>query len=258
MVVMRRNDRSADLVNGTRATVRSVNLDASTLAVEDAEGRPHDVPAAYLEEGSLDHGYALTAHAAQGATVDRSFVLGSEEMYREWGYTALTRHREEARFYFVSTGTAERALPGLEPECDPIVDEVSSLMAQSRRKDMAIEHLDRRPDPIALEARERLARLKQERGELGLLKRGRRKELDDLIQRQEQALERERPREPVLRTVRLEPVEPGVDVDPDRIRETLAQPSDDLRATVGARPAASPTASAGAGPSRRWSASAPT
>ena len=47
-----------------------------------------------------------------------------DELYREWGYTALTRHREEARFYVVSTGTAERALPGLEPEEDQLVDEM--------------------------------------------------------------------------------------------------------------------------------------
>jgi ATP-dependent exoDNAse (exonuclease V) alpha subunit len=26
-------------------------------------------------------------------------VLGSDELYREWGYTALSRHRTEARFY---------------------------------------------------------------------------------------------------------------------------------------------------------------
>ena len=43
------------------------------------------------------------AHLAQGATVDRDFVLGSEELYREWGYTALSRHRKEARFFVSAT-----------------------------------------------------------------------------------------------------------------------------------------------------------
>src|SRR3954469_7670683 len=59
----------------------------------------------YARAGHLAHGYALTAHPAQGATVDRAFVLGSEELYREWGYTALSRHREEARFYVSATPT---------------------------------------------------------------------------------------------------------------------------------------------------------
>ena len=31
--------------------------------------------------------------------MDRTFVLGSDELYREWGYTALSRHRDEAHFY---------------------------------------------------------------------------------------------------------------------------------------------------------------
>ncbi len=58
-----------------------------------------------MRDGHLDHGYAITAHRAQGATVDRAFVLGSDELYREWGYTALSRHRDEARFYVSATPT---------------------------------------------------------------------------------------------------------------------------------------------------------
>lgn len=51
----------------------------------------------YLEAGYLDHGSAITAHRARGATVDRVSVLGSEELSREWGYIALSRHREQLR-----------------------------------------------------------------------------------------------------------------------------------------------------------------
>jgi hypothetical protein len=38
----------------------------------------------YAGDGRLDHGYASTAYRAQGATVDVAFVLGSDELYREW------------------------------------------------------------------------------------------------------------------------------------------------------------------------------
>jgi len=41
-------------------------------------------------------------HRAQGRDVDRTFVLGSDELYREWGYTALSR-TDEARFYVSAT-----------------------------------------------------------------------------------------------------------------------------------------------------------
>src|SRR5206468_8812731 len=76
---------------------------------------------------------SLTAHAAQGATVDRAFVLGSDALYREWGYTALSRHRHEARFYVVSPGSVERALPGLERQPDRIAeDEIGRASCRER------------------------------------------------------------------------------------------------------------------------------
>ncbi len=55
----------------------------------------------------------MTAHRLQGATVDRTHVLGSDELYREWGYTALSRHRDHATFH-VTSAEPQRALPGLE------------------------------------------------------------------------------------------------------------------------------------------------
>ncbi len=41
----------------------------------------------------LAHGYAVTGHVAQGLTAERAFVLGSDVMYREWAYTAMSRGR---------------------------------------------------------------------------------------------------------------------------------------------------------------------
>ena len=43
-------------------------------------------PAEYLDAGHVTHGYATTIHKAQGATVDRAFLLGSDALYREAGY----------------------------------------------------------------------------------------------------------------------------------------------------------------------------
>ena len=75
------------------------------MSVQLDDGPRVDLPRGYAEDGGLDHGYAITAHRAQGATVDRTFVLGSEGLYREWAYTALSRHRDEARFYVTATPT---------------------------------------------------------------------------------------------------------------------------------------------------------
>ncbi|WP_425648613.1 AAA family ATPase [Agrobacterium radiobacter] len=48
---------------------------------------------------SFDHGYATTIHKAQGATVDRSFVMASATMDRHLTYVAVTRHRLQAMLY---------------------------------------------------------------------------------------------------------------------------------------------------------------
>ena len=47
----------------------------------------------------LDHGYALTIAAAQGLTVDRTFLLADDRPARETFYPAATRHREAIDVY---------------------------------------------------------------------------------------------------------------------------------------------------------------
>jgi Ti-type conjugative transfer relaxase TraA len=100
-IVARRNGRRLGIVNGDTGRIAAIGEDAVTLTLTD--DTTVRVPESYVRAGHLEHGYALTAHLAQGTTVDRAFVLGSDELYREWGYTALSRHREEARFYVSAT-----------------------------------------------------------------------------------------------------------------------------------------------------------
>ena len=47
----------------------------------------------------LDHGYALTIAAAQGLTVDKTFLLADDRPSRETIYPAATRHRDEIDVY---------------------------------------------------------------------------------------------------------------------------------------------------------------
>ncbi len=157
-VIARRNDRRAGVVNGTRGEVVGVDMDARSVAVRVADGTERTLSSAYLDEGWLDHAYALTAHAAQGATVDRSFVLGSDELCREWGYTALSRHRDKARFYVVSPGSVERALPGLEPQHDALGEQVVAMLSPSRRKELALDVVDRAGHGRAQRARDEAQR----------------------------------------------------------------------------------------------------
>jgi hypothetical protein len=96
-VLCRRNDPRLGLRNGTLATVTELAASAITLRTDAGPTRP--VPLAYAAD-HLERGYALTGHAAQGATVERSFVLLPDQgALREWGYVACTRARTETRLY---------------------------------------------------------------------------------------------------------------------------------------------------------------
>lgn len=48
----------------------------------------------------VDHGYALTLSKSQGGTWDDSFVVGSRNMDAYATYVSLTRHRNNATFYY--------------------------------------------------------------------------------------------------------------------------------------------------------------
>lgn len=74
--------------NAFRAPLLSVRLDSGSEIV--------------LSEDSyrnIDHGYAVTIHKSQGATVDRTLVLASGMMDRHLTYVSMTRHRHRADLY---------------------------------------------------------------------------------------------------------------------------------------------------------------
>jgi ATP-dependent exoDNAse (exonuclease V) alpha subunit len=99
-LVCRRNDYQPeiDVRNGTRGTVLAVDPWERSLLLGTDEGRAVRLPADYLEH--VRHGYALTGHVSQGATVERAYLLASPARGgREWSYVAGSRHREELRVY---------------------------------------------------------------------------------------------------------------------------------------------------------------
>jgi conjugative relaxase-like TrwC/TraI family protein len=99
VVVCLRNDRRLGVRNGDLATVTAATDEG--LVVERA-GQRIELPAAYLADGHLDHGYALTVHKAQGATYDVALLYGDEHLYAEAGYTALTRGRDRNQLYVLA------------------------------------------------------------------------------------------------------------------------------------------------------------
>src|SRR5476651_1884866 len=77
--------------NGQLGKVVRTDHDALTVKIDD--GGMVQVP--LREYPDVDHGYALTIHKTQGATLDRVYALESAGMDRNLLYVAMSRHRED-------------------------------------------------------------------------------------------------------------------------------------------------------------------
>jgi ATP-dependent exoDNAse (exonuclease V) alpha subunit len=99
-IVCTRNDDHLGIENGTRGTVQAVNPARGELSVLTTDGTHVLLSASYLVHANVRHGYAVTGHAAQGATVERAFVLGeTDRALKEWAYVGLSRAADATTMY---------------------------------------------------------------------------------------------------------------------------------------------------------------
>jgi len=130
-IVCLRNDRRLYVVNGTRATITRTDPTRRTVHALDDRGEQLILPTGYLDAGHVAHGYAITGHKAQGLTCDHTYTLGTETLYREWGYVAMSRGRITNQLYH---GPTDREDEGLHHHVHiDNRDEVASLTSRLRR-----------------------------------------------------------------------------------------------------------------------------
>jgi conjugative relaxase-like TrwC/TraI family protein len=101
-VVCLHNDARIGVHNALFATVVATDAGDGSLVVETSDRRRMVLPGGYLGAGHLDHAYATTIHKSQGATYGRTLLLGDDRLYREAGYTGLSRGRDRNDFYVVA------------------------------------------------------------------------------------------------------------------------------------------------------------
>lgn len=134
-----RNHPALGITNGTHGTITHIDRGTGGLVLTDRAGRDHTLSADYLASTTrrggpvLDHGYALTGHKAQGLTVDRAFVLGSDQLYREWGYVAMSRGRHANRLYLVNAhdNDADLAVAHADERKPPPLDAAARALART-------------------------------------------------------------------------------------------------------------------------------
>lgn len=191
-IVLARTDRDLDVTNNSRAQITDIKTGAKgghILSLRMENGRQVDIDTLKFKDPesggvAIRHGYASTAWSAQGATVDRSFVL-AEGMDRRYGYVAMSRHRDEATLYVNEGGLKGRLKDAKKEETKENIR--GELAKQLHRKTTKPSTLDFEGDRFA-KAQEKA---KKERDELlaRLSQRGNPeleqalKEMDDKVQK---------------------------------------------------------------------------
>ncbi|MEX2412635.1 MAG: AAA family ATPase, partial [Thermoleophilaceae bacterium] len=131
------------LRNGNRATVTHVDHQAVELTVQLDTGPAVRLPADYLADGHVDHGYAMTIHKAQGMTTKQTFVLASPDLARELGYVAASRHTDEARFYVNTPDPDDLQRPGEPALADrDLFGDLRSALGVERAKQLALDETE--------------------------------------------------------------------------------------------------------------------
>jgi len=129
-IVCLRNNGRLGVVNGTRATIVHVRVGDRSVEVVDDRGVRRRLPADYLDAGHVVHGYAITGHKAQGLTCDHTYTLGTEALYREWGYVAMSRGSLSNQLYH---GPAPDDSGALHHHVHRDDNQVASLTSRMRR-----------------------------------------------------------------------------------------------------------------------------
>lgn len=151
-VIINRNNRAADYFNGDLGTMEAVRSDlggAHVLVRLDRQVEKKTLwgttaPASLHVRVPLKHldlGYAITTHRAQGATVDRAFVMGGTSLLsRALAYVQFSRARE-ATFAYFSERDAGRSLTRLIRRTEQ--GRIEQKMAREKR-----ELLQGQPPPV--------------------------------------------------------------------------------------------------------------
>jgi hypothetical protein len=128
-VMFLKNDRELGVKNGSLGTVAEVNKSSMRVVLDGETQR--EVSFALKDYAALDYGYAATVHKAQGATVDRTLVLGTPGMDRHLAYVGMTRHREGVELY-----AGRDDFKGFE--------ELKEKLSRARPKDSTLDYAQRR------------------------------------------------------------------------------------------------------------------
>ena len=141
-VMTLRNDRRLRVRNGGARHDRCRRPAAAPSLSRSGPERRVALPADYLAAGHVTHAYAMTVHKAQGPTCDRAFTLGTDNLYREQGYVAMSRGRLSNHLYIVGPRPLDPDGAAHAPTQRSRADELLATgLATSKAQSLAVDHL---------------------------------------------------------------------------------------------------------------------
>jgi conjugative relaxase-like TrwC/TraI family protein len=144
-VLATRNDRRLGVRNGQRGTILNGNPQGDLVVVFDDDDGETRLPDWYVAS-HVHQGYAVTAHRAQGTTIDRALALVDDTWYRELGYSALSRARHGTELYLTDVEVPDpmdhHPIP---PPPEPLTV-LAQQFGRSRAEQAAVSALPELPD----------------------------------------------------------------------------------------------------------------
>jgi conjugative relaxase-like TrwC/TraI family protein len=135
-----RNDYRLGLLNGTRAAIDRIDIARRHIVARTDNDQRLVIPFEYVTDGHLTHGYATTIHKAQGATVDRCFVLVDDTASREHAYTAVSRGRHGNDLFVVAADRRSEERHAAEVQPHPL-DSLRAAVQRSSAQRFALDQL---------------------------------------------------------------------------------------------------------------------
>jgi ATP-dependent exoDNAse (exonuclease V) alpha subunit len=138
IVLALRNEYRHGLVNGTRGTITAIDQRARRLVVTTDSRATVTIPFAYADAGTLTHGYAMTIHKAEGATVAVALVLADATMSRQHLYTAVSRG-SQCNVMYVSTDDLRAEIAHVVEAAREPISVLIGIIDRTDAKKMAID-----------------------------------------------------------------------------------------------------------------------
>lgn len=122
-IMFLKNERSLGVKNGSLGRVESIATVRMAVQLDDGRTVAFDLK----DYAEVDHGYAATIHKAQGATVDRTYLLATPGLDRHAAYVALSRHRESVRLHYGADDFADS-------------NRLTQALSRERQKDVTTDY----------------------------------------------------------------------------------------------------------------------